>query len=96
MSKITTKLGYNAAILAARLMCEGARIEITQRLMGEEAKAERFAVRGAALRQIRELYYTGLTASATEKLRRVKAPAGREYFSGNDALLDLAGWDSVP
>lgn len=96
MNNITTKLGYNAGILAARMICEGAKREIESRLQGKAFEAERFAVRGAALAMIRELYYCAMNDKAQEKLRRIQPPAGRNYYTGHDALVDLAGWDSVP
>lgn len=95
MSKLTL-LTFPATMTAARMILEGARREISARLLGPECKAERFAVRGAALKAIEELYYEGITEAARNRLRRIKPPKGKDYLSGRDALLDLAGWDSVP
>lgn len=90
------KLGVQAGITAGRMIVAGARLEIEQRLMASDAGAERFAVRRAARLAIEELYFEGLTPAAQERLRRVKAPFGRTYLTGHDALIDLAGWESIP
>lgn len=74
----------------------GARREIEGRLRGPGCTAERFAVRGAALGALEELYHDGLTPAARERLRRVKPPAGRAFINGVDALLHLAGWEDCP
>lgn len=95
----TTKthlLGLQAGLTAARCIIAGARREIEGRLRGPGCDAERFAVRGAALYALENLYHDGLTPAARERLRRAKPPAGKTFINGVDALLHLAGWEDCP
>lgn len=88
-----TLLSYPASLTAAKMIVRGAANEIRLRKLDG---AEAFAVRGAALRALDELYHDGLTESARNRYRRTKPPKGVVWVTGREALVSLAGWDEMP
>ena len=91
-------LGFQAGLTAARFIVTGARREIDALIRRgyPDYSPSRLAARGTALSGLEELYFTGLTTPARERLRRIAPPAGVTYINGYDALLHLAGWKDVP
>ena len=81
-------LSFNATIAVCKAIVSGAAAEIRGRnLLGHERGPERFAVRGAALNAINNVYYDLMTPKARDKMRDK---------GGREALLELAGWDDCP
>lgn len=77
-------LSFNAAVAVCKAIVDGAKHEITGRRLQDK---ERFAVRGAALRAIDNVYYDLMTPKARDKMLDK---------GGRTALLGLAGWDDCP
>lgn len=77
-------LSFNAGIAVCKAIVLGAKVEIIGRSLSD---TERFAVRGAALNAIDNVYYDLMTPKAQDKMREQ---------GGKDALLTLAGWRDCP
>lgn len=77
-------LSFNASIVVCKAIVLGAKTEIIGRRLQD---TERFAVRGAALNAIDNVYYDLMTPKAQDKMREE---------GGKDALLTLAGWHDCP
>lgn len=77
-------LSFNAAVAVCKAIVTGAEKEISGRCLQDR---EHFAVRGAALNAIDNVYYDLMTPKARDKMRDK---------GGREALLELAGWDDCP
>lgn len=78
-------LSFNAAVAVCKAIVDGAKHEITGSA-GIFVDA-RFAVRGAALNAIDNVYYDLMTPKARDKMIDK---------GGMTALLELAGWNDCP